>query len=406
MRCIYTFFVRCYWLLIRLTAVFGNVKARKMVAGQSSLRNCNPHSGDEWIWFHVSSLGEFEQCRPLIEKIKEQHAESHILLTFFSPSGYEVRKRFPLADKVAYLPADTQRNARRLLSEFNVKLAVFVKYEFWFNYIKALDDNRIPLFYISVILPEDSYFFRWYGRWFLKKLRTVNRFFVQDETTQTLLNRAGILQTTVCGDTRFDRVHDISVQARRFPEIESFIGGRKCFMMGSSWHPDEKLLAGCLACLPDDYCVIVAPHDISENHISQIVSMFPDSQLYTGFDSSKQTRMLIINTIGILSQLYQYARFAYVGGGFGAGLHNIQEPITFGCPVIVGGHYSKFKEAVDLVNAGGVFAVRNQDDFNLIVGKLACDDAFRDDASTICRSYVESQIGATKTILENISSFI
>ena len=355
---------------------------------------------EQWIWFHAASLGEFEQGRPVIEAIKERHPQFKISLTFFSPSGYEIRKDYPLADEVMYLPIDTPRNAKEWVQRHHFVAAFFIKYEFWFNYMRALDKAGIPLFYISLILKPDSYFFRKYGSWFRKQLKTVHHFFVQDETTAELLQNHGIENVTVCGDTRFDRVAAIARQAKPFPEIERFIGGRKCIITGSTWPPDEKLLLSFYPQLPDDYCLIIAPHDISEAHVAQIKAMFPEGQCYTDLDAEKPSRVLIVNTIGILSQLYQYARFVYIGGGFGVNIHNIQEPVTFGCPVVFGPKYESFKEAVDLVALQGAFSVKDAAELEAVFTRLLTDDQFYDSASATCLKYLKSQLGATEIIVK------
>ena len=331
----------------------------------------------------------------MIEALKKDHPEIKVSLTFFSPSGYEIRKNYPLADEVLYLPIDTLKNARHWVERHRFVAAFFIKYEFWFNYMTALDEKHIPLYYISLILKPDQYFFKWYGSWFRKQLKHVTHFFVQDDATMELLRGIGFDNVTRCGDTRFDRVAAIAKQAKTFPEIEAFIHGRQCIIAGSSWPPDEKLLIPYIERLSENYCMIIAPHDISEKHIRQIreslASINPD-------------KVYLIDTVGILSQLYQYARFVYIGGGFGVNIHNIQEPVTFGCPVVFGPKYKSFKEAVDLVNLGGAFSINGPDDLNKIFDRLVSDEAFYQEASETCRKYLESQLGATDIILKKITS--
>ena len=403
MRFLYTLAIQIYEFGVKMAALFGNQKAKLWVDGRRSLPENQPNDGD-WIWFHASSLGEFEQGRPVIEALKSQYPQYKILLSFFSPSGYEIRKNYPYADEVVYLPSDTPKNAHLWLKRHHFVAAFFIKYEFWFNYMKALKDNGIPLFYISLILKSNQYFFQWYGGWFRKQLQSVTHFFVQDERTAKLLHSIGLDNSTVCGDTRFDRVAAIARQTKPFPEIEKFINGRKCIIAGSSWQPDEKLLAKCIKRLPHDYCFIMAPHDISDSHIAQIKNLLEsDYQLYTEFDADKESKVLVLNTIGILSQLYQYARFVYIGGGFGVNIHNIQEPVTFGCPVIFGPKYKSFKEAVDLVGLGGAFSISKQVGLNYIFGRLLNDEAFYQHASKVCKDYVLSQIGATSAIMKGFS---
>ena len=400
---------------MRIAALFGNVKAMQWVKGrrdqEPALRPFEGPQGPQaqgpdskWIWFHAASLGEFEQGRPVIEALKQEYPQYKILLSFFSPSGYEIRKDYPLADEVLFLPSDTPAHAEQWVKRHHFVAAFFIKYEFWFNYMRALKDAGIPLFYISLILKPNSYFFRWYGTWFLRQLKTVTHFFVQDEPTAQLLQTHGMTKVTVCGDTRFDRVAAIAQQAKPFPEVERFIGNRKCIIAGSTWPPDEKLLVEVFPQLPDDYCLIIAPHDISASHVAQIKALFPDSQPYSELDAQKQTKVLILNTIGILSQLYQYARFVYIGGGFGVNIHNIQEPVTFGCPVVFGPKYKSFKEAVDLVALEGAFSVRNAAEMADVFGGLINDEAFYAKASETCRDYLKAQVGATESIMQGFKT--
>ena len=420
---LFTIGVLLYTFGILVAAWLGHPKAKQWVEGRRQQRKAKvPETIDgpneQWIWFHAASLGEFEQGRPVIEAIKQAHPQFKILLSFFSPSGYEVRKNYPLADEVLYLPSDTPWNASKWVQRHHFVAAFFIKYEFWFNYMRALKQAGVPLFYISLIFNKKSFFFKPYGRWFRKQLDAVTHFFVQDEDTVGLLHNVGYDNVTLCGDTRFDRVAAIAEQAKPFPEVERFIAGRKCIIAGSTWPPDERLWTSFVPQLPDDYCLIVAPHDVSESHVAQIKAMFPESQCYTELDvdeprslslskcyafnvvKRRLTRVLIVNTIGILSQLYQYARFVYIGGGFGVNIHNIQEPVTFGCPVIFGPKYTSFKEAVDLVALQGAFPIHDADELSSTCHRLMDDEAFYAQASEICRNYLKSQVGATKIIMQ------
>ncbi len=415
MSVLYTIGVLLYSLGVRIAALFGNAKALQWVKGRktqrTALRQAQGPDSAEWIWFHAASLGEFEQGRPVIEALKKEFPQYKILLSFFSPSGYEIRKDYPLADEVLYLPSDTPGHAAQWVQRHHFVAAFFIKYEFWFNYMRALKDAGIPLFYISLILKPDSYFFRWYGTWFFRQLKNVTHFFVQDDPTAQLLQTHGLTNVTVCGDTRFDRVAAIAQQVKPFPEVEQFIGGRRCIIAGSTWPPDEKLLVDFYQKMPEEYCLIIAPHDISESHVAQIKALFPDIQLYTELDADQPSRslslskgrparILIINTIGILSQLYQYARFVYIGGGFGVNIHNIQEPVTFGCPVVFGPKYKSFKEAVDLVGLEGAFSIKDAGELESVFGRLMQDKSFYAKASETCRNYLNSQVGATESILK------
>ena len=429
MLILFTIGVILYSLGVRVAALLGNAKAKQWVDGRRTQKPIDRLKGlfhrkkvlastaaqqgrsaeaptSDWVWFHAASLGEFEQGRPVIEALKKDFPQYKILLSFFSPSGYEIRKDYALADEVLYLPTDTPRHAAQWVNSRHFVAAFFIKYEFWFNYMQALKKEGIPLFYISLILKPDSFFFRSYGGWFRKQLHNVTHFFVQDETTAELLKTYGMDNVTVCGDTRFDRVAAIARQAKPFPDIERFIKGRQCIIAGSTWPPDEKLLVHFLPQLTDDFCLIIAPHDISESHVAQIKAMFPESQCYTELDLEEPSRILIVNTIGILSQLYQYARFVYIGGGFGVNIHNIQEPVTFGCPVVFGPKYESFKEAVDLVALQGAFSVKDAEELEAVFKRLMTDDEFYKKASETCRDYLNSQVGATEIILKGFKNIL
>ena len=402
--------------MVAVASLFGNKKAQQWWKGRNKQWEnlVSENKEDEWLWMHVSSLGEFEQGLPVIESLKKNFPKYKILLTFFSPSGYEPRKNFPLADKVAYMPSDTLQNAKKLVRNFNIKAAFFVKYDFWFNYMKVLKKNDIPLYYISALLHPDHYFFKFYSSWFRKQLLNVSHYFVQNDETANLLKSIGIENTTVTGDTRFDRVYDIAKQSKSFSEIEEFIAGRHCIIAGSSWPSDEKFIIPFSKKMPDDYCLIIAPHDISESHIKQITSQLDSYVLYSQMTLpiSKQLsnsvtqqlkKVLVVDTIGILKQIYKYARFAYVGGGFMSSIHNTQEALVFGCPVVVGPKYTKFVEAVDLVRDGGMFSVNNHQEFDDIFELLMNDDDFYNKASGICQDYIQLSIGATEKIMRRLN---
>lgn len=427
MLILFTIGVLLYTLGVGIAALFGNTKAKLWIKGRlkqmkklKSLRwrvfkkKPLPENDGDWIWFHAASLGEFEQGRPVIEAVKRDYPQYKILLSFFSPSGYEVRKDYPLADEVLYLPSDTALNARNWLNRHHFVAAFFIKYEFWFNYMKALKKRGIPLFYISLIFKPDSYFFKSYGRWFRKQLAAVTHFFVQDKTTERLLRESGFNNVTLCGDTRFDRVAAIAQQAKQFPEVERFINGRQCIMAGSTWPPDEDLLSGFISKMPEDYCIVLAPHDVSETHIAQIKGMFPEAMLYSEVAAPRpndkngdpKQSILVINTIGILSQLYQYARFVYIGGGFGVGIHNIQEPVAFGCPVVFGPKHKGFKEAVDLVERKGAFCVSDAPELEQVFNSLMNDATVFSQASSTCRDYLQSQLGATEKVLNGFKKVL
>ena len=408
MNFFYSLAIRLYSGLVAVASLFGNKKAQQWWKGRNKQWEnlVTEHKDDEWLWMHVSSLGEFEQGLPVIESLKKNFPKYKILLTFFSPSGYEPRKNFPLADKVAYMPSDTLQNAKKLVRNFNIKAAFFVKYDFWFNYMKVLKKNDIPLYYISALLHPDHYFFKFYSTWFRKQLLNVSHYFVQNDETAKLLKSIGIENATVTGDTRFDRVYDIAKQSKSFPEIEEFIAGRHCIIAGSSWPSDEKFIIPFSKKMPDDYSLIIAPHDVSESHIKQITSQLDSYVLYSQLTlpiSQQLKKVLVVDTIGILKQIYKYARFAYVGGGFMSSIHNTQEALVFGCPVVVGPKYTKFVEAVDLVRDGGMFSVENQQEFDDIFEQLMNDDNFYNKASGICQDYIQLSIGATSKIMKRLN---
>ena len=409
MNILYSIAIRLYSGLVSIAALFGNKKAQFWWKGRSNQWDNlkSPNKDDEWIWIHVSSLGEFEQGLPVIESLKAKYPKYKLLLTFFSPSGYEPRKNFHLADKVAYMPSDTRSNAKKLIKNFNIKAAFFVKYDFWFNYMKVLKENDIPLYYISALLHPDHYFFKFYSFWFRKQLFNVTHYFVQNDETAKLLKAIGIENTTVTGDTRFDRVFEIAKQSESFPEIEKFIDGRQCIIAGSSWPSDEKFIIPFSKKMPENYCLIIAPHDVSDTHIKQITSQLDNYVLYSqrSTDNGQQTtsKVLVLDTIGILKQIYKYARFVYVGGGFMSSIHNTQEALVFGCPVVIGPKYHKFVEAVDLVRDGGMFSVNNQQEFDDIFKRLMNDEEFYNKASGICQDYIQLSIGATDKIMKFLS---
>ena len=408
MRLLYTFFIRCYSALVHLAAFFGNKKAKLWCEGRENQwdRLKSPDPNYQWIWVHVSSLGEFEQGLPIIEALKKEYPQYKLLLTFFSPSGYEIKKDFPLADMVAYMPLDTVDNARQLVKNFKLKAAVFVKYEFWFNHMKVLKDRHIPMFYISTVLRPKQYFFKPWGRWFRNHFYKIKFFFTQNAETADLLYKMGIDDLTIAGDTRFDRVYEIAQQAQRFPDIEEFIGDRKCIIAGSSWPSDEKILYDFIETMPNNYCFIMVPHDISDSHVKQIESHLHDYQLYTNFDPKKQTKTLVINKIGILSKIYRYARFAYIGAGFYDGIHNIQEAIVYDVPVVFGPKYHSFEEAVDLVKLKGAFVINNQKELEDMFYRFINDEAFYEKASKICHDYVAGKIGATEKTMKVLEGFL
>jgi len=438
----YDLFIILYGSAIRLAALF-NPRARNWVKGRSRPTAPTLYPSPNWgrerpddrqaregalAWFHCASLGEFEQGRPLMEAFRKEHPDWKILLTFFSPSGYEIRKNWEGADAILYLPLDTPRNVRRFIRTFKPTLAVFVKYEFWFRYIDRLHQEKIPIYLVSGIFRPQQHFFRWYGAWSRKQLKKFTHFFVQDGNSSKLLDRIGITNHTVSGDTRFDRVVAIAAAAKPFPEMEKFASGKKVFLAGSTWPADEALVLELMEKAGEDVRFIIAPHvvgpqriealcnqvvsrqSIVVSHSREISTRHPEhsegSACVTYSNLSEETaaaaRILIIDGIGYLSHLYQYATVAYIGGGFGTGIHNILEAATFGKPVIFGPNYGKFREAVELVELGGAFPVNDQKALEDICNKLLNDEETYRHAAGVCKDYVARKCGATEIILQGL----
>lgn len=357
------------------------------------------------VWFHCASLGEFEQGRPVIEEMKRRDNDLFILLTFFSPSGYEIRKDYPLADAVCYLPDDTPRNSRKFLDVFKPAMALFVKYEFWYNYISALERNKIPVYLISANFRADQLFFRWYGRWFRKMLHMYSHLFVQSESSQELLRSAGIATVSVSGDTRFDRVYQLASSNVEIPLAASFTGSKFTIVAGSTWPADNSLWIRYMNETSHDIKLIIAPHEINEDQVSQLTGSFTvPAARFSRSDSEnvKGARVLIIDNIGMLSSLYNYGGLAYVGGGFGKGIHNILEACTHGLPVIFGPNYKKFREATELVNLGAAFPIDNYDDFAGRINNLFVNNDLLIKAGRIAADYVKSGTGASNIIVDKL----
>ena len=377
------------------------VKGRR---GWSSKLKDNFASGEKTIWFHCASLGEFEQGRPVIEMIKDKAPDIKIVLTFFSPSGYEIRKNYKLADYICYLPADTPGNASDFISIIKPSLAVFVKYEFWNNYISELRKKDIPLYLVSGIFRPDQHFFRWYGGFFRRILKKFTHIFVQDKRSSDLLQKIGIQNITIAGDTRFDRVNQIAAAAKTLPILEKFRDGEKLFLAGSSWRPDEEIIAGFINLDPGKMKWVFAPHEIEKSNIDRLEKLFKtDVVRYSEFnEKSASARVLIIDNIGILSSAYRYAYIAAIGGGFGRGIHNILEPACWGTPVLFGPNYKGFKEAVDLISGKGAFCYRNPDEFKSIVNDWLADDEVYKFSSQMVIGYIRKNTGATEQIVRKI----
>ncbi|MDP4209484.1 MAG: glycosyltransferase N-terminal domain-containing protein [Bacteroidota bacterium] len=405
---LYNNLIRLYNIAIRVAALTGNIKARQWVDGRKDIfRNLENklQSGERRIWVHAASLGEFEQGRPLIEKIKEQHPEYKIFLTFFSPSGYEVRKNYAGADYIFYLPADTPGNARRFIDLVNPEKVFFIKYEFWYNYLSLLKKRDIPAYLCSSIFRSNQLFFKPYGGWYRKILSFFSHLFVQTEASALLLKNIGFTNVTVTGDTRFDRVYAIASQAREIDEVKTFVGDKQCLIAGSTWEPDEDLLSQYINETPSPLKYIIAPHEIQVSHIDRLEKSIQKKVVRFSswkLNPSGDFDVLIIDNIGMLSSLYRYGQVAYIGGGFGKGIHNILEAATFGLPVLFGPNHKKFQEALDLIDAKGAFPIQCFTGLKNQLDRLFNDPQYLQTSGNTAGNFVKQNIGATNKILSSI----
>lgn len=403
---IYNLVIYLYVSAVRLAALF-NKKVSAMVKGEKDAfsvlqRRMDPKA--KYIWFHAASLGEFEQGRPLIEEIRKRYPEYKILQTFFSPSGYEVRKDYKGADVVCYLPLDTPAHARRFVELAHPCMAFFVKYEFWKNYLTELERRRIPVYSVSSIFRPGQLFFRWYGGTYRRTLKCFTHLFVQNQESVELLKRIGITNTTIVGDTRFDRVLEICRQARELPMVELFKGENLTMVAGSSWAPDEDIFIPYFNEHPD-MKLIIAPHVISETHIEEIIHKLRRpvvrySQITE--DKARQADCMIIDCFGLLSSIYRYGEIAYIGGGFGVGIHNTLEAAVYGIPVIFGPNNQKFMEAQGLKQAQGGFEIHSAADFNPLMDKFRTDYGFLDKSGKKAGNYVRNNAGALEKIMNEV----
>ncbi|TSD64132.1 3-deoxy-D-manno-octulosonic acid transferase [Inquilinus sp. KBS0705] len=400
MLLLYNFGISVYYNLLYFVATFNN-KAKLWVSGR---KNQHVNHLKSSIWFHFASLGEFEQGRPVLEKMRLLYPEHPIVVTFFSPSGYEIRKNTPLANAVYYLPLDTARNAGEFISAIRPVMAIFTKYEYWYHYFNELHKQHIPLYMISTIFRPNQVFFKWYGGLHRKMLKMVTWLFVQDIASKHLLHYNGITNVTISGDTRFDRVWANALQPKQLPEIETFRNGHPLFIAGSTWPADEKLLAALIKLHPE-WKFIIAPHEIGEDKLNNLIGLLPAGSAirYSQLPAANhQLQTLIIDNIGMLSSLYQYANIAYIGGGFGAGIHNTLEAAAFGLPVLFGPNYHKFKEAHDLISLKAGFSITSADELKITATNLMSDEAYRKSAGALAYNYVLKNVGATETIVRYI----
>jgi len=404
---VHEIFVQSYRFLISLVlpiiALF-NKKLQLFIDGRKqTFLKIQALKNEETVWFHVASLGEFEQARPIIEELKSSFTKYKILVTFFSPSGYEVRKNYDLADVVCYLPLDSVSNAEKFVKNINIKMAIFVKYEFWPNFLNELSKNQIPTILVSGIFREQQLFFQFYGGFMRNSLKAFHHFFLQDENSKKLLKSIDFKNSSVVGDTRFDRVSRILNQDNSIDFINEFKNNTYTLVAGSTWREDEELLVNYINnSTSKDEKFIIAPHNINKEAIATLrKSILTKTVLFSEKEGKNLADfdVIIIDTIGILTKIYASVDVAYVGGGLKTGLHNILEPATFGIPVVIGNKFDKFKEAVDLVNLKGCITIRNQNEFSSIFTKLKKEEDFRKSTGNINKKYIQEHLGASQKII-------
>ena len=406
----YNIFLLLFRAGVYLASLFDD-KAKKWVKGKKNIfRNLEKSipPNEKIIWIHCASLGEFEQGRPLIEKLRAQNAGHKILLTFFSPSGYEVQKNYKDADWVFYIPVDGLLSAKRFLKIINPSLVIFVKYEFWYYYLKKIKYRNIPLLLVSALFREEMSFFKWYGGLQRKMLSRFDHLFVQNEASKRLMDKIGLADIcSISGDTRFDRVIEIAKKFEPIPVIERFIENSKVIVAGSTWKEDEEIISKYISKYGSkDYKWIIAPHEVNDLHSDSLNKLFPDSILFSdlsNLSSEGYKSVLIINNIGMLSKLYKYATVVFIGGGFSkGGIHNVLEAAVYGKPIMFGPNYHKYYEGVELIENGGAISINNYDDFVTNIDIIAYSQETIIDMSRKSKGYVFSKKGATERIIQFI----
>lgn len=408
---IYLLGVWLYSAGVRIAACFGNEKAKQLVKGRTETwkKLQTYDNSQKSVWIHAASLGEFEQGRPIIEAIREKYPQKKIVLTFFSPSGYEVRKNYALADLICYLPADGPMNARKFIEAINPEKVIFVKYEFWHFFLASLKKYNIPTYGVSVIFRKQQAFFKWYGAWFRDMLKCFKHLYIQDQTSASLLDTIGISNYTVAGDTRFDRVRKIAQSSANVDIAHRFVEGAQMVMVaGSSWELDEDVYLPYFLNSNNQkngkLKLIIATHEVDATRVEKLKNRIGESAFfYTNPPTDPENYMvMIVDTIGLLSAIYKYGQVAYIGGGFGKGIHNTLEAATYGMPVIFGPNYKKFKEAVDLIACGAGYCVGSENDFNQIMTQLCSDEARLKQSGVEADAYVKSMCGATDKVMHDL----
>ncbi len=412
MSIVYNIFITLFNGILPVIGLFGS-KLKLFASGRKTvfetLENHFSAQG-RTFWFHCASLGEYEQGVPVMEALKKKYPDHKLLVTFFSPSGYEAKKNSTLADVIVYLPMDTKAKTKRFIELVQPELAVFVKYEFWPNYLKTLKSNNIPIVFISTTFREEQAFFKWYGGFMRKALKTIDHFFVQDRISKNLIERQGFNNVTLSGDTRFDRVsHQIEMD-NHVDFISEFIDGRLCIVFGSSWPEDEAIFIDFVNRASSEVCFIIAPHEIKDSSVNSLKQKIQKKTvLYSEKEGKnlKNHEVFIMNTIGYLSRVYSYGDIAYVGGAMGTGgLHNILEPATFGIPIVIGKNFEKFREAKQLQKLAGLFSVSSEEEFSRVVQKLVDDKKFREKTGMISGHFINSNTGATDMIVSYLDEKI
>ncbi len=408
MLAIYNFITTISIYFLRIASFF-SPKIKLFVVGRKTVFKTleqNISKTDKTIWIHTASLGEFEQGLPIIEELKKDYPNYKIDVSFFSPSGYEVKKNTPVADCVVYLPLDTKKNAKKFIQLINPELAIFVKYEFWPNYLQELQKTNTNTLLVSGIFRENQIFFKFYGNWMRKSLKAFNHFFVQNMKSKELLNSINFTNITVAGDTRFDRVTEILKRDNSLKFITDFKKDKTTIVYGSSWDDDEKVYLDFLN-NSSNIKHIIAPHNINKAKIEKLIKSIKKPVILYSELSSKNISeydVFIVDTIGLLTKIYNYADIAYVGGAFKTGLHNVLEPAVFGIPVIIGPNYEKFQEAVELVSKKGVLSITSKTEYEQIIKKLIENTEFRKITGGINNSFIETQSGATSKTIDYVKN--